>query len=354
MSKSVVDAVDEPAAEAPAGVVEPFTPAAEAELLEGVGPGGTLVLPGDAERVGRYLDAAHAAATHRAYAADADAFAIWCARRGAVALPAAPETIAAYLTALADAGAKPASITRRASGIGWVHAQAGHGRPTEHAGVRAVLRGIRRDAATRGVRTTKACALTPAQLRALVEDLPDTLAGARDRVVILVGYALALRASDLVGLDVRDLNTVGEGLDVYVARSKTDQDGAGETLALAPGVRAATCPVTAVHTWLARSHLLEGPLLRRVDKSDHIAPGSGSMATSSVRRILTRAATRAGISSDQLSPHSLRRGFATAAYRAGVPEAEIARTGRWKSVTVMRGYDDATRWTAPASGRLGL
>ena len=78
------------------------------------------------------------------------------------------------------------------------------------------------------------------------------------------------------------------------------------------------------------------------------------MATSSVRRILTRAATRAGVSTEALSPHSLRGGFATAAYRAGVPEAEIARTGRWKSVTVMRGYDDATRWTAPASGRLGL
>jgi site-specific recombinase XerD len=213
-------------------------PVEDADVLEDPGPpgpAGTLVLPGDAERVGRYVTAAHAGATHRAYAIDADAFAIWCAHRGAVALPAPPETVAAYLTDLADAGAKPASITRRASGIGWAHAQAGHPRPTEHPGVRAVLRGIRRDAAARGVRTAKARALTPAQLRALVEDLPDTLAGARDRVVILLGYALGLRASDLVSLRVQDLTAAGEGLDVYVARSKTDQDGVGETLALAPG-----------------------------------------------------------------------------------------------------------------------
>ena len=134
-------------------------------------------------------------------------------------------------------------------------------------------------------------------------------------------------------------------------RSKTDQDGAGETLALAPGVRAMTCPVTAVHTWLGASGLTEGPLLRRIDKADHLAPEATPVATSSVRRILTRAAARAGVSTEALSPHSLRRGFATAAYRAGVPEAEIARTGRWKSVTVMRGYDDGHRARAGSCRR---
>lgn len=181
----------------------PPEPPEPVEPVEGTGPAGTLVLPGDAERVRRYVLAAHAPATHRAYAGDADAFALWCAHRGAIALPAAPETVAAHLTALADAGAKPASITRRASGIGWAHAQAGHPRPSEHPGVRAVLRGIRREAAARGVRPAKARALTGAQLRALVEDLLDTLAGARDRVVILLGYALGLRASDRVALRCR-------------------------------------------------------------------------------------------------------------------------------------------------------
>ena len=68
------------------------------------GRAGRWSCPGDVKRIGRYVIAAHAGATHRSYAADADAFAIWCARRGAVALPAAPETVAAYLTTLADAG----------------------------------------------------------------------------------------------------------------------------------------------------------------------------------------------------------------------------------------------------------
>lgn len=316
---------------------------------------GGLVLPGDVERVGRYVSAATADNTRRAYAADWRAWTTWCTARGSVPLPADPLDVAAYLTDLADRGASPATVQRRLSGIAHEHRQAGHPSPTEHAGVRRVLRGVRRTAVADGYRPRKARALDVATIRALVEDLPPGIAGVRDRALILLGFALGLRASDLVGLNVTDLTPAARGgLDVLVRYSKADQDGAGETLALAPGAREATCPVTAVTAWVTAAGIIDGPLFRSVGKGASARLGSGRMSASSVRGILTRAARRADVPVDRLSPHSLRRGFATTAYAAGVPERTIAATGRWRSVVTMRGYDDASRWQDPASAHLGL
>lgn len=316
-----------------------------------------LLLPGDVEAVGRYVQAATAESTLRAYATDWAAFQGWCAGRGLASLPAEAGTVAAHLAWLADEGAAPSSVRRRASGIGWAHERAGHERPTGHPGVRATLRGIRRTAATAGHAPRKARALDTASVRALVEDLSDGLAGVRDRAMILVGFALGLRASDVCWLNAADLTVAAsrpDGLDVLVRHSKTDQDGVGTTLALAPGVREGTCPVLAVQAWVTEAGLTGGPLFRSVGKGRTQHVGTGRMATSSIARILARAAHHAGLPANQLSPHSLRRGYATSAYANGVPEREIARTGRWRSVTVMRGYDDSSRWADPASGRLGL
>jgi site-specific recombinase XerD len=316
---------------------------------------GGLVLPGDVESVGRYLDAAKADSTRRAYEADFRAWVDWCAQRGFTPLPAADAAVAAYLAALGDAGASPRTISRRLSGIGHAHREAGHPSPSEHPGTREVLRGIRRAAARTGRRPKKARALDTQTIRALVEDLPDGVAGLRDRALILTSFALGLRASDACGLDVTDLAPAGHGgLDVTVRFSKTDQEGAGEVLALAPGVRVQTCPVRALQAWVDAAGLESGPLFRSVGRGETPRIGSTRMARSSVRLVLLRAAEHAGVPLEGLSPHSLRRSFATEGYKAGVSERELARTGRWASVTTLRGYDASSRWAAPASARLGL
>ncbi len=339
----------EPDAEQPQErpVAVPASPAADA-----------LLLPGDLTAVGAYVAASQAASTRAAYARDLAAWATWCRSRSlSAALPADPLAVAAWLAAMADDGRSPRYVARRLSALNDAHRGAGHPPPGDGEGVRRTLAGIRRTAVRTGYRPRRARAVDTATVRALVEDLPDTLAGRRDRALILVGFALGLRASDLCWLRIEDVGPAGHGgLDVLLRFSKTDQDGAGETLALAVGVREVTCPVAAVRAWLAalaEQDVTSGPLFRSVGKGRSPRLGSTALTTRSVDLVLERAAGRAGVSTEGLSPHSLRRGFATTAYAQGVSEKEISRTGRWKSL-VVRSYDASSRWADPASGSLGL
>ncbi len=320
--------------------------------------GGGPLLPGDLSAVGAYLDASHADSTRDAYARDVAAWEAWCRGRSLpVAPPADPLAVAAWLAGMADEGRSPRYVARRLSALNDLHRRAGLTPPGDSEGVRRTLTGIRRTAVRSGYRPRRARAVDTATVRALVEDLPDTLAGTRDRALVLVGFALGLRASDLCGLRVDDVVPAGHGgLDVLIRYSKTDQEGAGETLALAEGVRATTCPVRAVRAWLAAlagQGVTSGPLFRSVGKGRAPRLGEAPLTTRSVDLVLRRAAERAGVPVEGLSPHSLRRGFATTAYAQGVPEKEISRTGRWRSL-VVRSYDASSRWADPASGSLGL
>src|SRR3712207_5438159 len=124
-------------------------------LAVAVAADGGLVLPGDLESVGRYLTAAKAESTRKAYAADFRAWSEWAQRRGYTPLPAADTAVATYLAALSDAGASPRTVARRLSGIAHAHRGAGFPSPSEHPGTREVLRGIRRAAARENRRPKK-------------------------------------------------------------------------------------------------------------------------------------------------------------------------------------------------------
>jgi hypothetical protein len=101
------------------------------------------------EAAAGFIAASKADATRRAYASDWRDFAAWCADHGQNELPAAPATVAAYLSALASAGAKVSTIRRRCAAIADAHRRNGHDNPAAHAGVKATLAGIARTLARR-------------------------------------------------------------------------------------------------------------------------------------------------------------------------------------------------------------
>ena len=106
-----------------------------------------------------------------------------------------------------------------------------------------------------------------ADLRAMIAAQPDTLAGLRNRALLLLGFAGALRRSELVGLDVEDLDFTSAGLVVTLRRSKTDQDGDGRKLGVPYGSRLETCPVRTSQSWLSAAAITTGPAFREIAKA---------------------------------------------------------------------------------------
>jgi site-specific recombinase XerD len=144
----------------------------------------------------------------------------------------------------------------------------------------------------------------------------------RDRALLLVGFAAALRRSELVALDLTDLRPVPEGLVLTLRRSKTDPDGAGTEVALPHGQHALTCPVRALQTWLEAAGIAAGAVFVSVTKGGRTT--TTRLSDRDVARMVKAAAAAAGYDPTGFAGHSLlRAGFATSATRAGVPEHAI-------------------------------
>jgi integrase len=279
-----------------------------------------------------YVAASRAANTTRVYRTGWVQFTAWCDEHGVVALPAGPETVACYVADLAKV-AKPATIDLRLAAISAAHRAAGHDSPTKEEAVRLVRRGVRR---TLGTAQRQVRPITVPDLRVMLEGLGTNPAGCRDRALLLVGFAGALRRSELAGLDVADIIEGADGLTVHLRRSKTDQEGAGRTIGIPYGSNPITCPVRAWRAWLEVSGITEGPAFRPVDRHGHIR--STRLSAPAVALVLKRHAARAGLDPGEVAGHSLRAGLATSAASAGVPERVIAATTGHRGTAMLRRY----------------
>ncbi len=299
------------------------------------------------ERARAYAEAARTPATLRAYATDWRAFTVWCAAHGVHALPATPHTVALFL---ADLIGRPSTLRRKLAAIAVMHRAAGHDSPTDHGMVRATFAGIRRE---RGVAPRQKTALLADELRAALATCGERPIDIRDRALILVGFAGALRRSELVGLDVSDVAFEADGLVLRLRRSKTNPEGELEEVAVLYGSDPQTCPVRWLKAWLAASTIGEGPLFRAVDRAGRV--GRGRLTARIVGERVKKIGARSGLDPHSYAAHSLRSGFATSAARANKSEAAIMRQGRWKSIPVARRYIRAgSRWHDHAGAGIGL
>jgi integrase len=211
-----------------------------------------------------YQDAADAPATLRAYASDLKNFEAWCARHGMTALPATPQVVGAYLAAAGE-GYAMQTLRRRVAAIARASGVTGHPLDTKHPAIRETLRGIGR---THGSRGRRSAALTTAELKKLSQVCEPGLAGDRDRSLLLVGFAGALRRSELVALDVERLTWSDDGVKLLLEKSKTDKEGEGAEIMIVFGRFEATCPVRALHRWLDSAAITSGPVFRKVNKAE--------------------------------------------------------------------------------------
>lgn len=294
-------------------------------------------LTATSERVAAYAAASISPNTRKAYRSDWAAFAAWCAERNLSPLPAQPETIALFLADQAEQGLKTSTIGRRMASLSQAHELAGHPSPTRDRRVRKVWQGICRE---KGCSVQKKRALALTDLKAIVAGCEDDLMGKRDKALLLLAFSGAMRRSELIGLDVEDVQVEGDnGLRVHIRRSKTDQTGAGREIGIPVGKNATTCPVLAFRAYLNAAQLTAGPVFRPLNRWGSLR--QGRLTSQSVAYILKRRIKALGIDPNVYGAHSLRSGFVTSAARAGVPEHAIARQTGHRSVAVLRGYVQA-------------
>lgn len=299
-----------------------------------------------------YVAAADASATVRAYGTDWRAFAKWCTARDVPPMPAGPGLVGEYLAELGEGYAK-ATLRRKVAAIARACRIAGAPLDTRDPAIRDLLRGINR---THGSPPKRAQALTIEEMQRLVATCGPERTGLRDRALLLLGFAGALRRSELCGIEIGHLRWTRRGLELLLPRSKTDQDGDGARIGIPRGKHEETCPVRALRRWLDVSQIAHGPVFRGITR--HGTLRAGALSGEAVRLIVGRHAGLAGIVATRLepvSPHGLRAGFVTTAYRNGVPDEEIMGHSRHRSLAVMRGYVRRAKLdTASPAGKLGL
>src|SRR5579884_227493 len=260
-----------------------------------------------------------AASTLRAYAHDWRHFRLWCERHHLVALPATAQTVVLYATDLIqNEKRKLNTVSRRLAAIGQIHEQTNLEPPSQSRAVREFLAGLRRETGTPPNRKRP---VLIEDLKQIVAGIPDTLLGKRDRALLLLGFAGALRRSELVALDVEDLEPVREGLIVWIRRCKTGREGQGRAVGIPRGADARTCPVQALDTWCSAARIESGTIFRRVNRHGHVLPER--LSGEGVSIVVKRYVEQLGWNPDLFAGHSLRSGLAMSAGATGKSEHVI-------------------------------
>jgi integrase len=314
------------------------------------GFGDVAHVEGLARKAQDYARGARATNTNRAYAADWRHFTGWCVKTGLAPLPANPQVIGVYISALATlagvaskAGSSVATIERRVAGLLWNYRQRGQSLDRTDPHIREVLAGIRRK---HGRPPTQKEPVLGDDLPRLLETLGRDLRGLRDRAILLVGFAGGLRRSEIVGLDHGEAQTdegsgwveILEGGALLHIKGKTGW----RDVEIGRGSNDLTCPVAALELWIRLARIEHGPIFRRVSRDGQRAL-IHRLNDRHVAKLVQRTAGAAGLRGDLLEAerrlcfggHSLRAGLASS---AEVDERHVQRQLGHASAEMTRRY----------------
>ena len=256
--------------------------------------------------------------TLRAYKSDFTDFSSFCIKNGFAALPTQPKIIALYITNLSKSS-KFSTLKRRIASISVIHKLKGHYLDTKHPIIMENLHGIKR---TLGSRQKAKKPILINDLKLIIKAIDKE--NARDKALILIGFAGGFRRSELVKIDFEDVEFVPEGVKILITRSKTDQSGEGIIKAIPYFDNNEFCPVIALKEYIKIKNHNEGQIFSISDKS--------------VALIIKKYAEKAGLDPSKYAGHSLRSGFATTAAEFGAEERNIMAMTGHKTTQMVRRY----------------
>ena len=269
------------------------------------------------------LKSSKAANTLRAYKADYKDFARFCVKHGFKSLPTEPKTLTLYLTHLSQTS-KFSTLKRRLATISVIHKISGHYIDIKHPMITENLMGIKR---VKGSYQKAKKPILINELKSIINVIDkdqNEKIRAKNRALILIGFAGGFRRSELVAILFEDIDFVPEGVKIFIKRSKTDQSGEGMTKGIPYFSNSDYCPVISLKNWLEKSEIKSGKIFDMSDKS--------------VALTIKKYTAIAGLDSNKYSGHSLRSGFATSAAELGAEERSIMAMTGHKTTQMVRRY----------------
>ena len=237
--------------------------------------------------------------------------------------------LANYITALHETGKSPATIGQAVAAVKW---QLKH---QSNAPIRspmpitqATLAGIRREGRDRGRGQVDGLIWQDVERVCVYAETEGTLAGLRDAAMIRLMSDCLLRISEVVAVNIVDIKET----TLTVRASKTDQEGAGETLYVCDATR------NVLNQYRERANITRGALFRHIRRGDNIQPTR--LNPHSARRIIKKRAADANVEGF-ISGHSLRVGSAVSLAQAGATVVDMQVAGRWKSSQMPAHYAKA-------------
>lgn len=288
------------------------------------------------EQAKTFVSASQSKSTIRAYQSDWRIFEDFCFQNNLDCMPASVATVVYFLTHEANAGKKVKTIERRLSAIADYHLKMSEVPPTQQKGSQAItaaLRGIKR---TLGVAVDKKHPATDDVILQMLGKINGSdMISLRDRALISFGFASAMRRSEISALNFEDLVFNDQGVIIHIRRSKSDQEGAGQTVTVPTG--RIIKPVETLKKWLECANITQGPVFRAVIKSGKRCRKE-ALTSDSIARIIKNRACDAGLDPKLFSGHSLRSGFVTTAGFNNAPLTSIMNQTRHKDVNTVRSY----------------
>jgi integrase len=329
-----------------------------------------------------FTDQDMAIASLNAYLSDWQDFCLWCKEKNRQFIPANPHDVADYLEdraknpwfGLSGKGKelkekqplKWNSLDRRLTAITKIHQYSGCEFSRKDPSIIRTMKGIKRvlskEQTSQIVEERKAPVLM-ADIRKMIDSLPDTLSGKRDRALLLIGFSGALRRSELAKIQKEHLQFFNEGLVLLLPWSKTGM----REVNIPYGSNPITCPVRSLQEWINSANIEKGSVFRAINKHGQIQPNA--LSCKSVVLIVTRNPHIQALIKDaedrkindttvvipDFGGHSLRAGFVTQAILNDVPEHSImAHTGHKKSDTLKKYIREVNKWKNNAAIKLGL
>lgn len=273
--------------------------------------------------------------TRKCYRGDWNRWLKWCRAHGFHPLGPSGH-LALYIAHLVEKGYKIPTIDRALSAISLAYRLADKPNPRKDPAVAAVFQGARRRV---GIAPEQMTAILPSHLQKMVEALPmdehARLRSIRNRAALVLGFYGGFRRSELLALDVRDVQEVPEGLKVWIRKSKTDQVGRGRMVGLPYQSVISVCPVRALREWLEVGGVTDGPIFRTISR-DGLEVLDTRLCDRQFCSIVKSAAQRVGLTG-RYGGHSLRAGLVTSAVQAKKnPRSIMSQTGHKTMEILMR------------------